>query len=284
MSIKSTHDSSENMKQTTPMPRENRKDVNLGAWGKIALWAIILAIAYGIISHYDITGYLQPAKFVEFIQTFGVMAPMVFMGIMALAVVVSPIPSLPLDLAAGVAFGPLLGTIYAVIGAEIGAIVSFLIGRSLGREVIARLLKSNIVFCEKCSDHHLFGFVLLSRLLPVFSFDLVSYGAGLTSMSLKAFALATFLGMVPPTFALVYFGSSSMAADWMVFLLGIVLVGLFLVLPKLIMRNQSAKWVQLILGKKPASDTGPFPVQESVLSTESSGSCSWCGENKKTEE
>ncbi len=263
------------------MPREKRKDANLGAWGKIALWAMILAIAYGVISHYDITGYLQPAKFVDFIQTFGVMAPVVFVGIMALAVVVSPIPSLPLDLAAGVAFGPFMGTVYAVIGAEIGAIVSFLIGRTLGREVIARLLKSDVVFCEKCSDHHLFGFVLVSRLLPLFSFDLVSYGAGLTKMSLKAFALATFVGMIPPTYALVYFGSSTMAADWMVFLLGIVLVGLFLVLPKLIMRNQSAKWVQLILGKKPEFDEEPLSSPAPVLSFEAPTKCSWCGSKEQ---
>ncbi|MBA3966433.1 MAG: hypothetical protein H0X47_11770 [Nitrospirales bacterium] len=63
------------------------------------------------------------------------MAPVVFMGLMALAVVIGPIPSLPLDIAAGAAFGPLLGATYAVIGAEIGAITSFFIGRALGREV-----------------------------------------------------------------------------------------------------------------------------------------------------
>ena len=164
-----------------------------------------------------------------------------------------------------------------MIGAEIGAIISFLIGRTLGREVIARILKTNVVFCEKCSDHHLIGFVFLSRLLPLFSFDLVSYGAGLTTMSLKAFALATLVGMVPPTFALVYFGSSALAENWLVFLLGIVLVGLLIVLPKLIMQNQSSWWVRLILGKKPESEERLSPVPESALSSEPSKKCSWCG-------
>ncbi len=263
------------MKKVVVTTHDKKKGFNVRPWGKIALWTMILVVAYGIISHYDITQYLQPAQFAEYIQSFGVMAPLVFVGIMALAVVVSPIPSLPLDLAAGVAFGPLLGTVYAVVGAEIGAIVSFLIGRTLGREVIARFVKSHVVFCEKCSDHHLVGFVFLSRLLPVFSFDLVSYGAGLTTMSLKAFALATLAGMIPPTFALVYFGSSTMAADWLLIALGLVLVGLFILLPKLIMKNQSTWWVRLILGKKPEFEERP--VSEAVLLSKPVSKCSWCG-------
>ena len=160
--------------------------INLKKWVLLAGLGIVLAGAYWIVHHYDITEYLEPARFVEFMQSFGVLAPVVFIGLMALAVVVSPIPSLPLDLAAGAAFGPWLGTIYAVLGAEVGAIVSFLIGRALGQELLSRLLKSDIVFCEKCSDHHLIGVVFFARLLPLFSFDLVSYGAGLSNMSLKS--------------------------------------------------------------------------------------------------
>jgi len=225
---------------------EKNEYSRFGKWLNLAGFVLVLACAYWEFHSYDLTEYLQPIRLVEFIQSFGMIAPVVFVSIMALAVVVSPIPSIPLDLAAGVAFGPWFGTLYAVIGAEIGAIISFLIGRKLGRDVIARILKSDVVFCEKCSDHHLMGFVFLSHLLPIFSFDLVSYGAGLTSMSVKAFALATFVGMVPPTFALVYFGSSTLAVDWIVILLGVILVAFFIVLPKLIIRQQSAWWVRMI--------------------------------------
>ena len=248
----------------------------LGKWVKITTWGMILAVAYWMIHQYDMTEYLQPARFAEFIQSFGVLAPLVFVGIMALAVVVSPIPSLPLDLAAGAAFGPFLGTVYAVIGAEIGAIVSFMIGRRLGREVLARLLKSDVVFCEKCSDHHLMGFVFLSRLLPIFSFDLVSYGAGLTTMSLQAFAFATFLGMIPPTFAFVYFGSYTFSMDWVVVFLGIALVGLMIVLPKLIMQNQAAGWVQLMMGKPSGNSVESASKNGPDASSDSPKSCSWC--------
>ena len=119
--------------------QEKRIGSGLRKWAMLAGLGILLAGAYWIVHQYDITEYLQPSRFVEFIQSFGVFAPAVFVGFMALAVVVSPIPSLPLDLAAGAAFGPFLGTVYAVLGAEIGAIISFLIGRALGQELISRI-------------------------------------------------------------------------------------------------------------------------------------------------
>lgn len=129
------------------------------------------------------------------------------MLVMALAVIISPIPSLPLDVAAGAFFGPLLGTVYSLVGALGGAVVSFLIARFLGRNIIERFLRGHINFCTKCSDRLLTKVIFLSRLLPIVSFDIVSYGTGLSKMSLRAFSVATFVGMIPLTFVYDYFGS-----------------------------------------------------------------------------
>ena len=218
---------------------------------------------------------LEPQQLVTHLNTLGPFGPLVFILIMAAAVVISPIPSLPLDLAAGLAFGPFLGTTYAVLGAEIGAVISFLIARALGRDLVARLLKSNVVFCEKCSDHHLMSLVFLSRLVPVFSFDLISYGAGLTNMSLKAFALATLVGMIPPTFALTYWGSTVTTLQWPIILSGLVLVVVFLVLPKLLVKYRSAGWVRLIQGQAPELKMEMMPSSPSA--TEGGQPCGWCG-------
>ncbi|HEX9758437.1 MAG TPA: VTT domain-containing protein [Nitrospiria bacterium] len=114
--------------------------------------------------------------------------------------------------------------------------------------MVSKLFGIAVVFCEKCSDRHLGVLVLISRLFPIFSFDLISYGAGLTGMSLKWFALATLLGMIPPTFALTYFGKSIVMADWPVVLLGGVFVILFLFLPKLIKSHRSSWWARLLQG------------------------------------
>lgn len=244
----------------------------LGVAGVILAIAGFTSLGYVI----DFERYLAPARLAERLSGAGPLAPLVFIGLMAAAVVISPIPSLPLDLAAGATFGPWLGTTYAVIGAEIGAVLSFLIGRALGRELIARLLRREVAFCETCSDHHLVILVLVSRLVPVFSFDVISYGAGLTNMSLAAFALATLAGMVPPTFALVYFGSSVVSAQLPLILSGGAVVAVFLLAPKLVTRYPSSWWARLFLAAQPSAQ----PIQ---IERPSSGEepvtkrCAGCG-------
>jgi uncharacterized membrane protein YdjX (TVP38/TMEM64 family) len=235
-----------------------------------ALIALLLG-TYLIAQWLDLGDLLNPERIVSYLDSAGPFAPMVFMLLMATAVVISPIPSLPLDLAAGAAFGTVLGTTYAVIGAEIGAIASFLIGRALGREVLTRILHTNINFCERCSDRHLAIFVFLSRLLPVFSFDLISYGAGLTNMSLKAFAVATLLGMIVPTFALTYAGSQVVSGEWILIVLGLIMVALLLLVPKLVVRYPTARWVRLLRGDM------PVPAPRSTPNAIVDSPCASCG-------
>lgn len=241
---------------------------------KISLLAFLMFGAYGVTQFVDVEKLLDPDRLISALESMGSLGPVVFMGLMTLAVVISPIPSLPLDIAAGIVFGPFWGMVYAVTGAEMGAIISFLIGRTLGREVLGRLLKTNVTFCEKCSDHHLMGLIFVARLLPIFSFDIISYGAGLTKMSLKVFAIATLLGMIPPTFALTYLGGSVPTLQWPIILSGLLLAGLFLWLPKLILKNRSSWWVRLIQGEMPVVTEVPATPSQSA-NTE--GKCSWCG-------
>jgi len=248
---------------------------------KLTIVAGLIYGTYRFLSEWDLGETVNPERIVEYLDTWGPAGPLVFMVMMATAVVVSPLPSLPLDLAAGVAFGPLLGTSYSVVGAEVGAVISFLIGRFLGRDLIARFLKVDVVFCEKCTDRHLIGLVFLSRLFPVFSFDLISYGAGLTNMSLKAFALATLVGMIPPTYALTYFGSRVVTVDWPLILSGAVLIIVFLLLPKWIMNNPSTRLARFIQGDRPKVEE---QVKAEPISEEKAPSqCSWCGVKIKGE-
>jgi len=181
---------------------------------------------------WDLSSYFNPVQIQEWLAGAGIFAPLVYMIIMSLAVVISPIPSLPLDIAAGLFFGPFLGTLYSVIGALSGAVASFLITRLLGRELIERFIGGHINFCANCSDRLLTKIVFLSRLLPVVSFDIVSYGAGLTKMSIKKFTIATFLGMIPLTFVYNYFGSVLVFSKELTLVLGIILVVLFFVMPR----------------------------------------------------
>jgi uncharacterized membrane protein YdjX (TVP38/TMEM64 family) len=188
---------------------------------------------------WDIESFFNPGRIKDWLSATGGLAPAVYMAIMAVAVVVSPIPSLPLNIAAGGFFGPLPGTLYSVAGALAGAVVSFFIARLLGRELIERLISGHINFCTACSDRLLTKVIFVSRLIPFISFDIVSYGAGLTKISLRRFSLATLFGMIPATFAYNYFGSVWVLAPikGMTIAGGLVMVVLFFLMPYWISRG-----------------------------------------------
>lgn len=245
---------------------------------KAGILLFLLFSAYALVQGLDIGELLHSERIADWLRAAGPFGPILFMALMATSVVISPIPSLPLDIAAGATFGPMLGTAYAVFGAEIGAIASFLIGRMLGQEVLTKLLRTNVAFCERCSDRHLAIFVLLARLVPLFSFDVISYGAGLTNMSLRAFALATFVGMIPPTFALTYAGSRVASGAWLMMVSGLAMVAMMVLLPKLVLRYPTARWVRLLRGEMPVAGYVQVPFMQPVAATIDSGPrCDSCG-------
>ena len=68
----------------------------------------------------------------------GIWGPLLIIGLMTVAVVASPIPSAPIALAAGAAYGHVWGTVYVVVGAELGALIAFGLARVLGRDALKR--------------------------------------------------------------------------------------------------------------------------------------------------
>lgn len=201
-----------------------------------ALAALFLYIAYSN----RLQDYVSQDAILALLQSMGSFAPLGFMAFMALAVA-SPLPSLPLDIAAGIFFGPYLGTLYSATGALVGSIISYTIARLLGRSLIERFLHGHINFCTTCSDRMLTGVVFFTRLIPVVSFDMVSYGAGLTKMSLTRFCLATFLGMLPLTFAYNNFGAALVVNGKLAVIGGVIMVLLFFLMPLWIERYAPEK-------------------------------------------
>ncbi len=135
------------------------------------------------------------------------LGPMVIILLMAVAIIFNPIPSAPIALAAGAAYGHSWGTLYIVLGAEVGAIIAFGIGRYLGREALQKWFGDKISLGWWGNQNHLTTLVFISRLLPFVSFDLISYAAGLTCIRFWRFAFATLFGLIPISFLLAHFGS-----------------------------------------------------------------------------
>ncbi|HEV8329310.1 MAG TPA: TVP38/TMEM64 family protein [Nitrospiraceae bacterium] len=219
-------------------------------WIKLVLLALSGVAGWWVLSSFDYEQYLSPTVLAQWLNSAGSLAPLLLIGIMICTVVIPPIPSLPLVLAAGAAFGPFGGALYAVIGAQIGAMACFLIARALGRETLSRVMKTETTFGQLCTDHQLMGAVFFARLIPIFSCE-VSFGAGLTKISLKRFALATLFGMAPPTLAFTYLGNSVISAQWPLIAAGAAMVLCFLAMPKLLKKYRTGAFARLFLGPPP---------------------------------
>lgn len=157
----------------------------------------------------------------------GIWGPFLVIGLMALAVVASPLPSAPIALAAGAAYGHLWGTVQIALGAEIGALIAFGLARVLGRDALRRLFGDRVDAGLLGSQNALTGTVFASRLMPFVSFDMISYAAGLSSLHAWRFALATLAGIVPASFFLAHIGGEAASGDmsratWAVLVLGLI--------------------------------------------------------------
>jgi len=193
----------------------------------IALTVIYLALAD---SEY-LRLFAEPNMLVANIRDMGIFGPMLIIGLMSIAIVLNPLPSAPVALAAGAVYGHTWGTIYVVAGAELGAILAFAIARWAGYDLTRRFFGETGTLKGISSQNALTTLVFISRLIPFISFDLVSYAAGLSPIKAWRFAVATLLGLVPVSFALAHFGAEIGNGDYRA-LVGIILViGLLTIAP-----------------------------------------------------
>lgn len=203
----------------------------------VAVFVILaVLITYLALSVSGALDYLStPGVLQEAIVTLGPWGPGLIVGLMIVAVVVSPLPSAPIALAAGATYGHTLGTVYVLIGAEIGAMLAFAIARFAGGEAIKYWLGDTAFVRLQGSQGIMMAIVFGTRLMPFISFDAVSYAAGLAPISFWRFSVATLAGILPASFLLAHFGSELTSAD--AGLVGFVLVGIGLaVLVPLLLR------------------------------------------------
>jgi uncharacterized membrane protein YdjX (TVP38/TMEM64 family) len=205
------------------------------SWLKLcagALAVLALVAAYWALSETGMLGTIVDEEAVRRrIEELGAWGPLVVIALMVLAILVSPIPSAPIAMAAGAAYGHGWGTLYVLIGAEAGALAAFGLARMLGGAVLNRWFGERLPVGLSGSQNALMGIVFASRLLPFISFDVVSYAAGLTALSVWRFALATLAGIVPASFVLAHLGFEMTSGETDQFLYTALALGLITGIP-----------------------------------------------------
>lgn len=143
----------------------------------------------------------------EFVASYGSYAAAVSFGLMVLQSVAAPLPAFLLTFANASLFGWWQGAILSWTSAMAGAVVCFYIARILGRDAAEKLTsKAGLEQIDGFFEKYGKNTILICRLLPFVSFDLVSYAAGLTSMSFWSFFVATGIGQLPATIVYSYVG------------------------------------------------------------------------------
>ncbi|NJK67909.1 MAG: TVP38/TMEM64 family protein [Microcoleus sp. CSU_2_2] len=172
----------------------------------------------------------------ESIANLGPWGPAAFILIYIVATVLF-IPGSLLTLGSGVLFGVVGGSICVSIGSILGASCAFLIGRYLTRNWVSKQIEGNQKFksIDIAVAKEGWKIVLLTRLSPIFPFNLLNYAFGVTQVSFKDYFFASWIGMIPGTVMYVYIGSlagslaalgspgrSRTAAEWALYGIGLL--------------------------------------------------------------
>lgn len=177
---------------------------------KVTLFTIVI-FAIGFII--PALGFLFPEAFFasreqisRFLQNFGIWAPLIFMSLSVIPVVVTPLNHTIFALAGGFIFGPWVGFLLNWIAKIIGSLINFFVGRFLGKKVVFHLIKEQ----ELTQYNTLFDkgrFVLfLMFSVPFLTNDTLSYLAGISSMKFSAFLFIIIFGHIGTTLSLAYLG------------------------------------------------------------------------------
>jgi uncharacterized membrane protein YdjX (TVP38/TMEM64 family) len=146
-----------------------------------------------------------------------------------------------LTVAGGLLFGPLWGVVYTIIGATIGACLSFLVARHGARPWVERKLTGeNWEKLHRQVERHGWKVLAVTRLVPLFPYNLLNYFFGLTRIKFLHYAITTFICMLPGTIAYIVFSSSLLDVFTgkisPAFLTGVSLVALVSIVPALYRR------------------------------------------------
>jgi uncharacterized membrane protein YdjX (TVP38/TMEM64 family) len=195
---------------------------------------VLLAAAYWLARESGALALiLDGAALRDWMAGLGLWGPFAVIGMMMLAILVSPIPSAPIAVAAGAAYGHLWGMTYVLLGAEAGALAAFGVARLVGHDVLYRWFGERLSVGWLGSQNALMSLVFVSRLLPFLSFDLVSYAAGLTVLTFWRFALATLAGIVPASFLLAHFGNEMASGESEQIMISVAALGAITLVPLL---------------------------------------------------
>ncbi len=200
------------MHKKRPVTRmEKKKKLGKLVGVGLALLAVVaIARIAGLTEYLSLEGL---GRLRTWIDGFGAIAPVIFIAIYA-ASTVAFVPGTPLTLLSGLLFGPVWGTLWALIGATLGATLAFLVGRYAARGLVESWMTENerLRKLDEGVEKHGWRMLVVTRLVPLFPFNLQNYAYGLTKIGLGTYSLLTALCITPGVAVYTFAGGSLAAA------------------------------------------------------------------------
>ncbi|OGX39195.1 MAG: hypothetical protein A3C53_04395 [Omnitrophica WOR_2 bacterium RIFCSPHIGHO2_02_FULL_68_15] len=150
----------------------------------------------------------NPEAIRGWIGSFGTLGPVVYVLLYAVNTVTLLPPIGILSLTAGLAFGPLVGCVAIMAGATLGTSATFVISRRLGRGFVERRLKGRFKSLDDRLERRGFQTVFFFRMVPLVHYEPLNYLSGLSPISFREYAAATFLGLIPGAAAAAFLGDA----------------------------------------------------------------------------
>jgi len=195
------------MQEQTGTLQDNKKS-RLKAFYPILTACALAIIIGGLIWVLPVQSYL--AAILAWTKGLGFWGPLVVI-LAYIAATVLFMPGSVLTLGSGFLFGVAMGTVWASIGSTLGAAAAFLVGRTVARDWVARKVsgKPKFTAIDEAVGEEGAKIVFLTRLSPIFPFNLLNYAFGLTKVRFWHYFFASWIGMLPGTVMYVYLGSAA---------------------------------------------------------------------------
>ena len=177
-------------------------------WSKLLIAIFLLVAIYFVLRllHIDFSK-VSETEFKNWVYSLGLWGPITYI----LVYIFRPLILFPagvLSATAGIIWGWPIGFFYLQIAANLSSTAEFLLARYFAKGAVEKLLKGKMFKVDEKIEKHGFLTVLLIRLIPNVAWDIQNLSLGLTRVKFRDYFLATLIGIMPGSFAFVFFGAS----------------------------------------------------------------------------
>lgn len=200
---------------------------------KLIIFGLLIVLIFLLNQKFGWSDYLSNSENLQFLSAMindnFALAALIYTGLTVIACVVLALPGVTFAILAAVLFGPWWGTLFCLIATTIGAIIAFIVGRFFLRDSIKPVVEKNallkrLLFDE--ADKSDIVLLAITRLVPIFPYNIQNFAYGITDISLLHYSLYTFLFMIPGV-ALYTIGTAGFTSEdnrWLYFGIAAVLL------------------------------------------------------------